>query len=170
MFSHLCSRLNLHTVGMLNNEQTGDALKKLAGTLRDGEKGFAESAEKAETPNLKSMFSEISMQRAAMAAELEPLARQYGETPREGGSLAAALHRSWINVREAISGHDDFAVVSEAVRGEDTARGNYEEVMKEGLPADVESVVAAQYAKVKASYERVSALKNSMEATKAVTR
>ena len=153
-------------MGMLTTEQTGDALKKLAGTLRDGEKGFSESAEKVHAADLKTMFSELSIQRAQLAAELEPLTRQYGETPREGGSVGAALHRGWLNVREAITGSDDYAVVAEAERGEDVAKGNYEDVLKEELPADVRSVVEAQYTKVKASHDKVRDLKHSMEAAK----
>lgn len=165
-FSHLSSGRFDQTERMLNNEQTGDALKKLAGTLRDGEKGFSEAADKVDTVDLKTMFTEMSAQRSGMATELEPLVRQYGEKPREGGSVGAALHRGWLNVREAITGSDDYAVVSEAERGEDVAKGNYEDVLKEELPADVRSVVEAQYAKIKASHDKVRNLKHSMEATK----
>ncbi len=154
------------TLSMLTNEQTGDALKKLSGTLRDGEKGFSEAAEKADASSLKSMFTEMSSQRSQLATELEPLTRQYGETPREGGSVGAALHRGWLNVREAITGHDDYAVVAEAERGEDVAKGNYEDVLKEELPADVRQVVEAQYNKIKASHDKVRDLKHSMEAQK----
>ncbi len=150
----------------MNNEQIGDALKKLSGTLRDGEKGFADAAEKAEAADLKSMFSSLSQERASLASDLEPLTRQYGETPREGGSVGAALHRGWLNVRDALTGSDDYAVVAEAERGEDVAKGNYEEVLKEELPADVRSVVEAQYAKVKASHDKVRDLKHTMEAAR----
>ncbi|GGQ98818.1 PA2169 family four-helix-bundle protein [Deinococcus ruber] len=151
---------------MLTNEQIGDALRKLSGTLRDGEKGFSEAAENAKDSSLKSMFSELSSQRASMASQLEPLVTQYGETPREGGSVGAALHRTWLNVRDAITGRDDAAVVAEAERGEDVAKGNYEEVLKEELPADVRSMVEAQYAQVKASHDKVRDLKHSMETAK----
>ncbi|ULH15754.1 PA2169 family four-helix-bundle protein [Deinococcus sp. KNUC1210] len=151
---------------MLTNEQIGDALRKLSGTLRDGEKGFSEAAENAKDSSLKSMFSELSSQRASMAAQLEPMVTQYGETPREGGSVGAALHRTWLNVRDAITGRDDAAVVAEAERGEDVAKGNYEEVLKEELPADVRSMVEAQYAQVKASHDKVRDLKHSLEAAK----
>ncbi|GGJ68773.1 PA2169 family four-helix-bundle protein [Deinococcus aquiradiocola] len=150
----------------MNNEQIGDALKKLSGTLRDGEKGFADAAEKAEAADLKSMFSSLSQERASLASDLEPLTRQYGETPREGGSVGAALHRGWLNVRDALTGSDDYAVVAEAERGEDVAKGNYEEVLKDELPADVRSVVEAQYAKIKASHDKVRDLKHTMEAAR----
>lgn len=151
---------------MLNNEQVGDTLKKLAGTLRDGEKGFSESAEKADSASLKSLFTELSAERGQLATELEPLTRQYGETPKEAGSVGAALHRGWLNVRDAITGHDDYGVVAEAERGENVAKDNYEEALKEQLPADVRMVVEAQYAKVKAGHDRVTALRSSMEAAK----
>ncbi|WP_425147616.1 PA2169 family four-helix-bundle protein [Deinococcus sp.] len=152
---------------MLTNEQIGDALRKLSGTLRDGEKGFADAAEHATAPDLKSMFSELSSQRAQMASQIEPVVTQYGESPREGGSVGAALHRTWLNVRDAVTGRGDYEVVAEAERGEDVAKGNYEEVLKEELPADVRSMVEGQYAQVKASHDKVRDLKHSLEASKA---
>ncbi|MGI8748823.1 MAG: ferritin-like domain-containing protein [Deinococcus sp.] len=148
---------------MLTQEQTADQLEKLIGTLRDGEKGYAESAEKVENAQLQSLFAEFAQQRSQLAAELEPYASQYGAHPR-GGSVGAALHRGWISLRDAITARDDKAVIAEVERGEKVATDNYEDVLGEDLPADLKGVIQAQYSRVKAAQERISALKRSLGA------
>ncbi|WP_295816633.1 PA2169 family four-helix-bundle protein [uncultured Deinococcus sp.] len=150
---------------MMSNDQVQDRLNKLLGTLRDGEKGFADAAEHATDPQLKSLFTERSGQRATLATEIEQHVTRLGDTPRDGGSVGAALHRTWLNVRDAVTGRDDYAVVAEAERGEDVAIQNYQDVLDDAeLPADVRSVVEAQYAKVKASHDQIRDLKRGMKA------
>jgi uncharacterized protein (TIGR02284 family) len=148
----------------MNNEQATDKLQYLLGTLRDGEKGFAEAAEHADDPKLKSLFSERSAQRAQLASEVEARIAGLGDKPREGGSVGAALHRTWLNVRDAVTGRDDYAVVAEAERGEDTAVQNYQDVLDDqDLPADLRAFVETQYTQVKASHDQIRDLKHGMK-------
>lgn len=149
---------------MLNTEQVADRLNSLLGTLRDGEKGFAEAAEHADGAQLKSLFTERSAQRATLAHEVEAKITALGEKPRDSGSVGAALHRGWINVRDAVSGRDDSQVVAECERGEDVAVKNYKDVLEESeLPADVRAFVEGQYAKIKASHDQIRDLKLGMK-------
>ena len=150
----------------MNNEQVLDKLQYLLGTLRDGEKGFADAAEHATNPQLRSLFSERSAQRASMAAEIEAKIGTLGDRPREGGSVGAALHRTWLNVRDAVTGRDDYQVVAECERGEDVAVDNFQDVLKEAdLPADVRSLVEGQYAKVQQSHDQIRDMKRSLQAS-----
>ncbi|WP_309571411.1 PA2169 family four-helix-bundle protein [Deinococcus sp.] len=149
---------------MLNNEQVADKLNSLLGTLRDGEKGFAEAAEHVNDAQLKSLFTERSGQRATLAHEVEAKITALGEKPRDGGSVSAALHRGWINVRDAVTGRDDSQVVAEVERGEDVAVDNYQDVLGESeLPADLRVFVEGQYAKIKASHDEIRDLKHGMK-------
>ncbi|WP_052195440.1 PA2169 family four-helix-bundle protein [Deinococcus radiopugnans] len=149
---------------MMNNEQAIDKLQYLLGTLRDGEKGFAQAAEHADAPNLKSMFSERSQQRGRLAGEVASKIQSMGGDADKGGSVGAALHRTWLNVRDAVTGKGDYAVVAEAERGEDVAIQNYQDVLNAtDLPADLRSFVDGQYAQVKASHDQIRDLKHSMK-------
>jgi uncharacterized protein (TIGR02284 family) len=149
---------------MMTNDQVLDKLNYLLGTLRDGQKGFADAAEHATDPQLKTLFTERSGQRAGLAAEIEQHIARLGDRPREGGSVGAALHRTWLNVRDAVTGRDDYQVVAECERGEDVAVENYQDVLKDTeLPADVRSVVEAQYAQVRASHDQIRDLKHGMK-------
>lgn len=151
----------------LTNEQSVDHLQKLLGTVRDGETGFQEAAEHAEAASLKTLFQGRAAQRAKLATELETKISELGGQPRERGSVGAALHRTWLNVRDAVTGRDDYAVVAEAERGEDVAIGNYQDALNEAdLPADLRSFVQSQYDQVKSSHDEIRDLKHSMEADK----
>ena len=81
--------------------------KDLMQTLEDGRKGFAEAADKladTDRANLAPRFRDFSEQRASMYAELDLLAAAYGDDLEESGSAAAALHRGWMSVKDAITG------------------------------------------------------------------
>ncbi|AWN21947.1 aldehyde dehydrogenase [Deinococcus irradiatisoli] len=151
----------------LNTDQVNDKLQHILGTLRDGEKGFAEAAEHAKDASLQSLFQGRSTQRAEMARAVEAKLTEGGEHARKEGSVGAALHRTWINVRDAVTGRDDASVVAEVERGEDTAVKNYQDVLGDAnLPADVRSMIEGQFAQVKASHDEISTLKHQWEAKK----
>lgn len=151
---------------MLNNEQTIDKLQFLLGTLRDGEKGYRESADEATHADYKQLFNEYAAQRARLIGELEQAISRLGGKPQDHTSVGAALHRAWINVRDAITGKDDYAVIAEAERGEDAAVENYQDVLKEELPSEIRTLVERQYAEVKSAHDRVRDLKHSLQAAR----
>lgn len=149
---------------MMNNEQAIDKLQSLLGTLRDGEKGFSQAAEHADADNLKALFAERSRQRGQLAGEVAARIQGMGGDADRGGSVGAALHRTWLNVRDAVAGKGDYAVVAEAERGEDVAIQNYQDVLNDAdLPADLRAFVDGQYAQVKASHDQIRDLKHSMK-------
>src|SRR5205823_1957098 len=90
-------------------------------TLKDGQDGFKQAAEGVKAPQLKSLFNEYSNQRSEFAAELQSLARLGRSQPEESGSAAGALHRTWINLKSAITSGDDHAILAQCECGEDSA-------------------------------------------------
>lgn len=147
---------------MLSSNQILDKMQYILGTLKDGQNGYQEAAENATNPQLKALLLELGQGRAQMASQIEQHITQLGGTPRQGGSAGAALHRTWINIKDALTGRDDQAVISECERGDKAAVDNYEDVLKEDLPSDVKNVIQEQYQQVVAGRERMTQLKNSM--------
>ena len=147
----------------LNNEQTVDKLNYILGTLRDGEKGYRDAADEVTNSEYQTMFNQYAQQRSTFAAQIEAEIRQLGGDPRDGGSAGAALHRAWTDVRDAITGKDDAAVIAEVERGEDVAIDNYQDVMEESLPADIKGIITQQYDDVKAAHDRIRDLKNATQ-------
>lgn len=150
---------------MADNDRAISVLNNLIETCKDGQDGFKTAAEGVNRSELKTLFYEYSQQRASFAAELQNEVRRLGGDPEKTGSTAAALHRGWIDIKSAVTGRDDSAVISECERGEDAAVRNYRDALADqNLPADLRTVVERQYAAVQEAHDRVRALERATEA------
>ena len=144
----------------MNNDAVS-TLNSLIETCKDGEKGFKEAAEGLKSADIKATFLEYSRERAQMAAELQAEVRRLGGDPDTGGSMSSAIHRGWMDLKSAITGQDDHAIVSEAERGEDVAKAAYESALKATLPASAQTLVQQQAAKVRRVHDAVRDLRDS---------
>lgn len=143
---------------------TTSILNDLIETLKDGQEGFLAAAEDVTSHDLKSLFSEYSLQRSKFAGELQALAHSLGEKePETSGSVSGALHRGWINLKSALSSKDDHAILAECERGEDSAVAAYSKALaEEGLPGHVTATLETQFKAVKAAHDRVRDLRDSL--------
>jgi uncharacterized protein (TIGR02284 family) len=145
---------------------TKDAATTLNGlikTCRDGEEGFRFAADAAKDSQLRELFRDLSSQRAQFAIELEAEVSRLGETPSTEGTIMGAIHRGWMNVKNAIGATDDYSIVSECERGEDAAIAAYRDALDEDLPASTQSLVARQFSFVQAGHDRVRAIEHAHE-------
>jgi uncharacterized protein (TIGR02284 family) len=145
------------------NDNVISTLNNLIETCKDGEDGFRAAADGVKNSDLRTLFLTYSQQRAQFAAELQSEVRHLGGDPEERGSVAASLHRGWINIKSAVTGEDEGAVISECERGEDSAVRNYQAALNEDLPGNIRSIVEQQYAHVKEAHDRVRALERADE-------
>jgi len=137
--------------------------KDLIKTLEDGKDGFARAAEKlAETdrPDLSTKMRSYSEQRARFASELEQLAATYGDDVDDDGSVAAAVHRGWMAVKDAIAGSDPEGVLDAAEQGEDHAVAEYRDALKQDISPELRVVIERQFADVEQAHDDVRALRN----------
>jgi uncharacterized protein (TIGR02284 family) len=138
-------------------------LNNLIETCKDGQEGFQQAAEGVQNSRLKSLFYEFSQQRSQFAGELQTLVQDLGGDPETSSSTAGALHRGWINIKSAITGQDDEAILNECERGEDVAKNVYKETLEEALPANIASIVQNQYQAIRAAHDQVKALRDSAD-------
>ena len=144
-----------------SNDDAISCLNGLIETCKDGQNGFKEAAEGVERSDLKSLFYEFSQQRAQFAGELQSLVQSLGGDPETTGSTLGALHRGWIDIKSAVTGRDEEAILNECERGEDSAKNNYKAALTENLPANIREVVETQYSSVQAAHDRVKALRDA---------
>lgn len=138
--------------------------KDLIQTLEDGKEGFAKGAEKlddSDASDLASTFRRFSDQRSAFSAELRELANDYGDDIHESGSVAGALHRGWMSLKDALAGSGPNGVLEAAEQGEDHAVKEYEKALSEDISPTLRSVVERQASEVKAAHDQVRALVKS---------
>ncbi len=142
----------------LESRQVVSVLSDLIQTCKDGEEGFRLAAEAAGNSEWKTLFSNYSRQRGQFAAELQAEVRRMGAEPEKDTSVSATLHRGWMNIKKAISGNDDKAIVAEAERGEDVAVATFKDAVEKDLPSDLRIVAERQYRQVLEAHDRVRAL------------
>ncbi|HVG38251.1 MAG TPA: PA2169 family four-helix-bundle protein [Pyrinomonadaceae bacterium] len=149
---------------MANNDDVISTLNNLIETCKDGENGFRTASDGVKNSQLKTLFHTYAQQRAQFASELQNEVRHLGGDPEKTGSVAATLHRGWINIKSAVTGEDENAVLAECERGEDSAVSNYRDALQESLPANVKSVVERQYTQIKEAHDKIRNLERVTEA------
>ena len=152
---------------MAQQKEIISTVNSLIETLKDGQEGFRQAAEAVKDPELKSLFSEYSMQRSRFAGELQNEAIRLGEhEPEESSSTAGAMHRAWINLKSAITSNDDHAILAECERGEDSAVKEYREAMeKEELSSPIRDIISRQFAQVQTAHDRIKQLRDATKAS-----
>lgn len=136
-----------------------DQLNKLLTRNHDAEKGYQEAAESVKDAELKSLFLTQSRQRSEFAMELEREIRTLGGEPDNGTSLAADLHRAWINVKSTFASNDDKATVKECQRGDQEALENYNSVLQEtDLVASTREVLLRQKQSIDSAHASMARL------------
>ena len=146
------------------NDRVVSALKNLIEICHTGHEGYSTSAENVKNPEYAALFRSFAQQRQTFENELKQLVRRFGDNPENenaGGLLtdaAGALHRGWINLKAAVSGGSESAILDECERGDEAAVKAYQEAMEEPLPQDVAQVVRQQYQSVQEAYSRVKGL------------
>ena len=133
-------------------------LNSLIETCKDAERGLLHAAELVKDPALRTLFTDTAQRRAQFAVELLPYAQRLGGAETGDGSAAATLHRKWMDVRSALSGHDDHAVVSEAERGDNITLQAFKSAVEGALPATARDLVERCYADVRESHLRLAEL------------
>lgn len=126
-------------------ETISSKLNDLLERTYDAEKGFKKAAENTEHTYLKRYFERKSLERQNFGIELNNEIRSFGESPEKSGSFEGAAHRTWMDIKAMFSVNNDESMLEEAIRGENTALNDYNEVINDhGLPMSTQSILIRQ--------------------------
>jgi uncharacterized protein (TIGR02284 family) len=142
----------------LKNAEVVSVLNDLIETCEDGIHGFKTAADAVQNPSAKALFISRLPKIELGERELKAEVRRFGGDPDARGTAAGALHRGWINLKAAITGKSEEAIVAECVRGEEHATQTYEDALQKDLPAETRTIIERQYRGVVENLERVRAL------------
>lgn len=143
------------------DHSTVDKLQKLIRANIDAYNGLLDSAKAIADEEISALFRDLASERSSLASELQAHVTWNGEEAEEDGSVAAAVHRTWINLRSMISGGGPAAILAEAERGEDHIKAAYEEVLKETAGNPLNAVLLDQYRIIKAGHDRIRDLRDA---------
>ena len=144
---------------MSQQKEIISTINGLIETLKDGQEGFRQAAEAVKDSQLKSLFSEYSLQRSQFAGELQSSCLGESE-PEDSSSTAGAMHRAWINLKSAVTSGDDHAILAECERGEDSAVDEYKKAMR-GFGVAIRETISRQYDDVKIAHDRIRKLRDA---------
>lgn len=143
------------------NDEVISTLNGLIETCRDGQEGFKQAAEGVDRSDLKTLFYEYSQQRAGFVGDLQSLVQTLGGDPENSGSVSGAIHRGWINIKSAVTGKDEGAILNECERGEDSAKNSYKEALELALPAYIQQTLQTQYSEVLSAHDKIKSLRDA---------
>lgn len=138
-------------------------LNSLIETTLDSVDGYNEAAKDAGDSSYKSLFQQRASERRQVVNDLQGQVRVLGGTPEDDGSLLAAGHRAFLNLRDSLTKGDE-SVIDEVERGEDHIKAKYEAALEDAeLSASVRDVVVRAYSSVKSGHDQMRDLKHSVE-------
>jgi uncharacterized protein (TIGR02284 family) len=149
----------------MSNDKAISTLNSLIETCKDGEQGFRTAAEGLNDSQIKAKFATYSRERAQFSSELQAEVRRLGGDPEQSGSMSGSLHRGWLDLKSALTGKDDHAILVEAERGEDVAKGAYEAALQSELPPSARAIVQQQAASVIQAHNDVRSLRDREKVT-----
>lgn len=144
------------------DKQTIATLQDLIQINVDARAGLAEAAEKVSDVTLSATFEQIALERQDHIAELRTLVTANAEKPDSSGSVAAAAHRAWMDLRAALGGGPQ-AILSEAERGEDHIVAKYESALDAAGAGPVADVLRRQFVSVKKAHDRIRDLRDQYQ-------
>jgi uncharacterized protein (TIGR02284 family) len=140
-------------------------LETLTTTLIDSINGYRDAAENAEGSQFQELFRRQADDRSRVVEDLRSEIRRLGGNPPDDGSFLGATHQRFLDLKSAITGRDDKAIINEVERGEDYLKEKFETALNNSdLPTESRSVVERAYQSVREGHDRVRDLKHGLEA------
>jgi len=141
-------------------------LNTLTTTLIDSVTGFEDAAANIEgTSRLQQLFRERASERRQVVEELRSEVTRLGGNPEDDGSFLGKTHQRFLDLKAAVTGRDEQAIINEVERGEDYLKEKFETALESGnLSGETRQAVERAYQSVRSGHDQVSALKHGLEA------
>ncbi|MFD1143260.1 PA2169 family four-helix-bundle protein [Larkinella insperata] len=147
---------------MISNEEIVDSLNELVKINNDRIQGYEKAVEDTKDANLDDIFRHNIIQSQQFRSELaDHIVRIDGSAVSSATStdISSKIHRAWIDIKTALTGSDEQAVLSSVEFGENAAVEAYEEAIeKDHIPAYIREVLQKQLEQLKTARDRVVAL------------
>jgi uncharacterized protein (TIGR02284 family) len=140
-------------------------LNTLIATTIDSVKGYEDAASNSEAGRFQEKFRERASERQRVVEQLRDEVRRLGGNPEDDGSFMGATHQRFLDLKAAITGRDDKAIINEVERGEDYLKEKLQAALNDdSLSAESRAVVERAYQSVRKGHDQISQLKHGLEA------
>jgi uncharacterized protein (TIGR02284 family) len=139
-------------------------LNTLIATTIDSVNGYEDSAQNIENERFREIFRQRASERQEVVQKLREEVRRLGGNPEDDGSFLGKAHQRFEDLKAAITGRDEKAIINEVERGEDYLKEKWQAALQSGdLQGESHDVVELCYQSVKSGHDQMSQLKHGME-------
>ena len=149
---------------MAEHSETISTLNTLIATTIDSIAGYENSAKDIDNQRFAEIFRQRANDRQRVVEDLRNEVRRLGGDPEDSGSFMGKTHQRFEDLKAAITGQDEKAIINEVERGEDYLKEKFEiAVNSDTLSGESRSVVERCYQSVRSGHDQMSELKHGME-------
>ncbi|UPT67360.1 MAG: PA2169 family four-helix-bundle protein [Sphingobacteriales bacterium JAD_PAG50586_3] len=133
-------------------------ISHLIAVAEDGKHGYENAAKDVKDEYLKSTFLRLSGERDGYITELQDQLRNLGgPEPTGKGGPVGALHRTWIDIKAALTAGDKDAIIKACVTGEEYALKEYQMVIDEIKSGnDLKQLLVKQHAGIQTALSSIT--------------
>jgi uncharacterized protein (TIGR02284 family) len=147
-----------------NHSEEISTLNTLIATTIDSVTGYENSAKDIDNQRFAEIFRERANERQQVVEQLRAEVRRLGGNPEDDGSFMGKTHQRFEDMKAAITGQDEKAIINEVERGEDYLKEKFETALNgDTLSGESRSVVERCYQSVRSGHDQMSQLKHGME-------
>jgi uncharacterized protein (TIGR02284 family) len=147
-----------------NHSDEISTLNTLIATTIDSITGYENSAKDIDNQRFAEIFRQRASERQQVVQDLREEVRRLGGNPEDDGSFLGKTHQRFEDLKSAITGQDEKAIINEVERGEDYLKDKFETALNsDALSGQSRSVVERCYQSVRSGHDQMSQLKHGME-------
>jgi uncharacterized protein (TIGR02284 family) len=138
-------------------------LNTLIATLLDSVEGYQKSAEDLDHQTYRQLFLDRARERQSVVTKLQAAVAQLGGKPEDDTSTMGAIHRAFVDLKAAVTGRDDQAIINEVERGEDYLKEKFETAINNAdLSTVARQAVNEAWGSVRAGHDQMRDLKHGL--------
>jgi len=139
-------------------------LNTLIATTIDSVNGYEDSAQNIENERFREIFRQRASERQEVVQKLREEVRRLGGNPEDDGSFLGKAHQRFEDLKAAVTGRDEKAIINEVERGEDYLKEKWQAALQSGdLQGESHDIVEQCYQSVKSGHDQMSQLKHGLE-------
>lgn len=150
---------------MENTQATVQILNDLVQINNDRIEGYQRASKdlKDGDTELKSLFTRLIGQSQGYKLALGTEVSAFGKDIETGTTTSGKIHRVWLDVKAAFTGHDTHDVLEECEFGEDAILKAYRTALEdENLPAYLRETISQQESELLDAHDEIKALRDSV--------
>ena len=151
---------------MIGRQDEITTLNTLITTLIDSVNGYRDAAANIESARFQELFRTNADERSRVVEDLRAEVRRLGGNPEDDASFLGQAHQRFLDLKAAVTGRDEKAIINEVERGEDYLKEKFETALNgDTLSGESRAAVETAYQSVRKGHDQVSSIKHGLDAS-----